>query len=334
MKRRVLTMLLAGTMALAMLAGCKSNGETAPEQKAEASEEDSSGDFLYKVGYSNLADSDENCYISSSTFKEVVESDDFAEAVGHKVSVEWTDSDGDITKQTTNVETLLAKGVDIMFLVGVDKAGSTTAVEACNKAGVPVFMVASESEGGEYKFVGFNEEACGVVQGEYVAEHAEEGDKICYLTGTPGTENTVLREEGFLEGLKSRDDLEVISTQSGDFSAEDAMQVTEDWVQAYGDEIDWIVTQDNKMGQGVVEVLKAANMLDKVRISSWIVPGTWDAEYLKNDDVEHAVYVSFKTLGETGAKVCEKFYKGEDIEDRTYMDLYSVTKDNYSEFFE
>ena len=71
------------------------------------------------------------------------------------------------------------------------------------------------------------------------------------------------------------------------------MQVTEDWVQAYGDEIDWIVTQDNQMGQGVVEVLKAANMLDKIRISSWIVPGTWDAEYLKNDDVEHAVYVSF-----------------------------------------
>ena len=35
------------------------------------------------------------------------------------------------------------------------------------------------------------------------------------------------------------------------------------------------------MGQGVVEVLKAANMLDKIRISSWIVPGTWDAEYLK-----------------------------------------------------
>ena len=68
------------------------------------------GIFLYKVGYSNLADSDENCYISSSTFKEVVESDDFAEAVGHKVSVEWTIQTGDITKQTTNVETLLAKG--------------------------------------------------------------------------------------------------------------------------------------------------------------------------------------------------------------------------------
>ena len=50
--------------------------------------------------------------------------------------------------------------------------------------------------------------------------------------------------------------------------------------------------------------------------------------------MEHAVYVSFKTLGETSAKVCEKFYKGEDIEERTYMDLYSVTKDNYSEFFE
>ena len=221
-----------------------------------------------------------------------------------------------------------------MFLVGVDAAGNTTAVEACNKAGIPVFMVASTSEGGDWKMVGFNEFDCAKVQGEYVAENAKEGDKICYMTGTAGTENTVLREEGFLEGLSSRDDVEIISTQSGEYSAETAMQVTEDWVQAYGDEIDWIVTQDNQMAQGVIEVLKASNMIDKVRISSWIVPGTWDAEYIKNGESEHAVYVSFVTLGQTAAEVCEKFYKGEEIPDETYMELQSVTIDNYSDFFE
>lgn len=347
MKKRVLAMLMATMMAVGMLAGCggqsdsgegsaTSNNETAEESGSgeEAQDSKGNGDFLYKVGYSNLADSDENCNLSASTFKEVVESEAFAEAVGHKVSVEWTDSDNDITMQTSNVETLIAKGIDVLFLVGVDAAGNTTAVEACNKAGIPVFMVASTSEGGDWKMVGFNEFDCGKVQGEYVAENAKEGDKICYMTGTAGTENTVLREEGFLEGLSSRDDVEIISTQSGEYSAETAMQVTEDWVQAYGDEIDWIVTQDNQMAQGVIEVLKASNMIDKVRISSWIVPGTWDAEYIKNGESEHAVYVSFVTLGQTAAEVCEKFYKGEEIPDETYMELQSVTIDNYSDFFE
>ena len=334
-------------MAVGLLAGCggqsdwgegpaTSDNETAEESGSgeEAQDSKGNGDFLYKVGYSNLADSDENSNLSASTFKEVVESEAFAEAVGHKVSVEWTDSDNDITMQTSNVETLIAKGIDVLFLVGVDAAGNTTAVEACNKAGIPVFMVASTSEGGDWKMVGFNEFDCGKVQGEYVAENAKEGDKICYMTGTAGTENTVLREEGFLEGLSSRDDVEIISTQSGEYSAETAMQVTEDWVQAYGDEIDWIVTQDNQMAQGVIEVLKASNMIDKVRISSWIVPGTWDAEYIKNGESEHAVYVSFVTLGQTAAEVCEKFYKGEEIPDETYMELQSVTIDNYSDFFE
>ena len=154
MKKRVLAMLMATMMAVGMLAGCggqsdsgegsaTSDNETAEESGSgeEAQDSKGNGDFLYKVGYSNLADSDENCNLSASTFKEVVESEAFAEAVGHKVSVEWTDSDNDITMQTSNVETLIAKGIDVLFLVGVDAAGNTTAVEACNKAGIPVFMV-------------------------------------------------------------------------------------------------------------------------------------------------------------------------------------------------
>ena len=345
MRKRLLAVLLAGTMVTALLTGCgggESNssqqdvksGEKSGEATAgeDNEEESKDGDFVYKVGYSNLADSDENCYLAAETFKNIVESDEFKEAVGHEVSVEWADSDGDITKQTTNVETLISKGIDVLFMPGVDTAGNASAVEACNRAGIPVFMIASESEGGDYKFVGFNEKDCGKVQGDYVAENAEKGDKICYMTGTPGREAQVLREEGFLEGLESRDDLELLSTQSGDFKAEDAMQVTEDWVQAYGADIDWIVTQDNQMGQGVVEVLKAANMLDKVRISSWVVSGTWDAEYLKNGEIEQAIYVSFKTLGETAADVCQRFYKGEEIEEKTYMELQSLTEDNYADY--
>ncbi|WP_411337351.1 sugar ABC transporter substrate-binding protein [Ruminococcus gauvreauii] len=341
MKKRVLAVVLVVSMFGMMLNGCGKNEKAPVTDKAAQSEDGTAeedaggeGEFLYTVGVSDMSDADENCYNCCETFKNMVESDEFAKSVGHKVKVEWTDSDNDLSKQTANIETMLSKGVDAIFFLGFDAAGNSAAVKACNDAGVPIFAVATEAEEGEYKFVGFNEYDCGKVQGDYLAEQAEKGDKICYIQGTPGYESTLLREEGFMDGIAKRDDLEILSVQSGNYKAEDAMQVTEDWVQAYGDEIDWIVTQDNSMGQGVVEVLKAANMLDKVRISSWIVPGTWDAEYIKSGDIEQCVFVSFGTLGETMAQVCEQFYKGEEIEERTYMDLYSITKDNYSEFFE
>jgi len=354
MRKKMWAMLLSLSMVAAMLAGCggsTSGGDAvATDKTADKSDiaaeteaaadttgtddaDTGSRDFTYKVAVSNLADSDETCYIACEKFKEVVESDEFVQGVGHAVSVEWVDSDGDITKQTTNVETLVSKGIDALFLIGVDTAGNSSAVQACNKADIPVFMVATESEEGDWKFVGFNEYDCGKVQGEYVVDNAKEGDKICYIEGTPGREAVVQREEGFMDAIEGKKGLEILSVQSGDFKAEDAMQVTEDWIQAYGDEIDWIVSQDNKMGQGVVEVLKAANILDKVRVSSWISVGTWDAEYVESGDIEHCVYVGFDVLGQTMADVCEKYYKGESIDDRTYMELFSVTKDNYTDYF-
>ena len=59
------------------------------------------------------------------------------------------------------METLLTKGLDMMFIIGVDTEGNTTSVEACNKEGIPVFMVGTEASGGDWKFVGFDETELG-----------------------------------------------------------------------------------------------------------------------------------------------------------------------------
>jgi ABC-type sugar transport system substrate-binding protein len=86
-----------------------------------------------------------------------------------KIDILTADSDLSIERQTSNVETMLTRGVDIMFIIGVDTEGNTTAVEMCNAAGVPVFMVGTEATGGEWKFIGFNEIDVGKKQGEWCA---------------------------------------------------------------------------------------------------------------------------------------------------------------------
>ncbi|MCH1983499.1 sugar ABC transporter substrate-binding protein [Ruminococcus sp. OA3] len=341
--RKAISVLIAGTILVTtLLGGCasKSSGQqdwaaetVRNKDTAQAPAEDA---YIYRVGVSNLADSDESCYTACKTMADIIESEEFADAVGNKVEVEWVDSDNNIDKQTSNVELLLAKGIDAMFIIGVDTAGNAASVKACNAAGVPVFMVATESSAGEYKFVGFNEYDCGYAQGKYIAEHAGEGENICYIEGTAGREATILRGQGFEEALAGRSDLTILSRQSGDWTTEGAMQITEDWIQAYGDDIDWIATQDNKMAQGAIEVLKAADMTDKIKVNGWIVSGTWDVELMTGGYEEYAVYVSFKVLGEKMAEVCRQFFTEgyEACEEKSYMDIYDVTMDNVSEIFD
>ena len=352
MKKKLIAAMLTVAMAAAMLSGCGGSGGNSTQSKTQekpedtadsgeagetggntASEEDITlrDDLVYRVGFANIDDSDNCCYPAALRFKEYVESSEFAESIGvDKVETLLTDSAGDIEKQTTNVETMLTKGVDMMFIIGVDTEGNTTAVEQCNAEGVPVFMVGTEASGGIWKFVGFDETQLGRGQGRWCADNLPENTKICYLEGTPGREAAVLRKEGFLEGISQRDDLEVLSSQTGDFYAETAMQVTEDWIQAYGDEIGCIVAADGKMITGACEAVKAAGLSEQITTCG--VVSVDDETYLvEQGDEDYAIFVYWPSIGTLCGEIAQKIYKGEQVDARTNIDLQDMTIDNVKE---
>lgn len=354
MKKKLIAAMLTVAMASALLAGCGGSGGTSAQsgtQEQEKSEDTADGgeaeeagsntaseeditlrdDLVYRVGFANIDDSDNCCYPAALKFKEYVESEEFAKSIGvDKVETLLTDSAGDIEKQTTNVETMLTKGVDMMFIIGVDTEGNTTAVEQCNAEGVPVFMVGTEASGGIWKFVGFDETQLGQGQGKWCADNLPENTKICYLEGTPGREAAVLRKEGFLDGIAQRDDLEVLSSQTGDFDTETAMQVTEDWIQAYGDDIGCIVAADGKMITGACEAVKAAALGDQVTTCG-VVSVEDDAYLIEQGDEDYAIFVYWPSIGTLCGEIAEKIYKGEQVDARTNIELQDMTKDNVKE---
>ena len=342
MVKRLLAMLTVSVLCVGMLAGCGGKKEASTSSSETASEEGGSdesgsdetekgGDYVYRVGFVNIDNADNCCYPAMQKFVEYVESDEFAKSVGaDKVEAITADSAKDIEKQTTNVETLLSKGVDMMFIIGVDTQGNTTAVNACNEEGIPVFMVGTEASGGEWKFIGFDEKALGEGQGKWCAENLPENANICYLQGTPGREATLLREEGFMTGLSSRDDLTVLSSQTGEFETAAAMQVTEDWIQTYGDKINCIVGADGKMIVGAVEALKAAGM-DKDVTTVGVVSVEDDGYLVKSGEQKYAIFVSWPSIGTLCGEIAEKVYKGEEIPERTNIEMSDMTQDNYEE---
>jgi ABC-type sugar transport system substrate-binding protein len=293
-------------------------------------------DKVFRVGFSNIADSDANCLQATQTFVNIVQSPPFQKAVGSKVQVKAlnTDSNLDLAAQTSNIETLITQGVDLMFIIGVDTEGNSTAVKACNDAGIPVFMVATEATEGAYKFIGFNETQFGQAQGQYVVDNLKKGGTVLYLSGTPGREASIAREKGSLDLIKAkRSDIKILSSQTGDFKEETAMKVTEDWIQAYGGKFDAIVAADNSMALGAIEALKAAKLLSKVQVVGCIVPGTWDADLVKSGEMAYGVFVSFKTLGELCAQVAQDWYTTKKIPDKSYMKMWDVTLKTYSKYF-
>lgn len=286
---------------------------------------------LLKVGFVNLSDSDENCALAAKTFANIVKSDDFKKEIGADTNVQVTslDSQMDIAKQQTNVETLLTQGVDMVFLIGADTTGNAASVQACNKAGVPIFMVATEASGGDWKFIGWDETDYGKAQGNWLVKNAPQNANIYYITGTPGREAFIKRGDGFKQAIAARPDLKIAAEQAApDCTAEEGMQITEDWIQAAKDKMDVLVSQSNLMAQGAVQALKAANMQGKVIVVSNISAGTWDVQEVKDGEVTYAVDVGFDALGKLCADVAAKQYNGQAIQDKEMLQLQDVTKDN------
>ena len=344
MVKRLLTLLMVSAIGIGTLAGCgNSSGEgssdaavtevAADEENSAEANAGTETDYVYRVGFINIDDGDTNCYPAMMNFKEYVESPEFAEAVGaDKVEAFTADSALNIEKQTNNVETLINKGVDMMFIIGVDTAGNTTAVETCNAEGIPVFMVGTEASGGEWKFIGFDETELGQKQGEWCVENLPENANICYLEGTPGREAAVMRKEGFMNAIAEREDLNVLSSQPGNFSTEDSMQVTEDWIQKYGDDIDCIVAPDNFSILGACEALKGAGVTDV--ITCGVVGNREDANQIKEGNEVYGVFCYWPMIGTLCGEIAEKVYLGEEVEERSTIELFHMTLDNCDELLD
>jgi ABC-type sugar transport system substrate-binding protein len=292
-------------------------------------------EFLYRVGFVNIADRDPVCYPSMLKFADRMQSPELLAKVGvDKIEVLTADSDLNIERQTSNVETMLTNGVDIIFIIGVDTEGNTVAVEQCNAAGVPVFMVGTEASGGEWKFIGFNETELGRKQGEWCAANLPQNTNICYLQGVPGREAALLREQGFREGIADRNDLRIISAQTGLFEVARAMQVTEDWIQAYGNSIGSIVAADSQMITGSIEALKAAQMINNVITCGVVQLGTWDADPIREGTEDYAVFVYWPSIGTLCADIAAEYYLGNEIAESAYIELFDVTPANYTQYAE
>ena len=286
MKKKVLGGLLAVSMIATM---------GAFNVSVSAAEKDNAD---IKIGFSSKDNSD--------TFVAAIA--DAAEAEAKELGVELLmyDAGGDVNKQISDCETLLAAGVDALVVIPQSVEGSAPVVSMANDAGVPIIVDNGDIGDKNYTaFVGCTDQESGELLGKWFMEESglEKGSKEAIIEGPMGQSGQVGRMAGF-EEVGMLDYFDVVATQTANWKRDEAMALAEDWITTYGDDLKAIICENDDMGMGALSAAQAAGRDD-------IIIG-----------------------GVDGVDVAVAAAKGEEVEPDTRIPFRPITKDNVDAYLE
>ena len=177
----------------------------------------------------------------------------------------YTDAASSAAKQVADVNSMIAQGVDFIFLAPREEKPLIPAVMAAKKAGIPVLLIdrnvdQSLAKAGEdyLAFVGSNF----IQEGQRVAEWTIKATggkgKIIELEGTIGASPANDRKKGFDDAIKAKaPDMVILASQSGDFARDKGRQVAETLLQAHSDAT-IVYAHNDEMALGAIAAIEAA----------------------------------------------------------------------------
>ncbi|SEP59754.1 monosaccharide ABC transporter substrate-binding protein, CUT2 family [Virgibacillus subterraneus] len=238
----------------------------------------------------------------------------------------------DPNKQANDVDDLISQGVDVIVMLPIESAALSPVGQKVKDAGIPLVIVDRELENDAATVVvkGDNE-GIGVNAGKYFIEKLNGEGKVVEITGPPSSV-TEQRGAGFQEAMEGAEGIEVVASQSGEFSTETSLEVMSNILQAQP-EIDAVFTQDDGMALGVVQAIKEAGRED-----IQFVTGAGGAkgvfESIRDDGLISATFLYSPTMVRDGVKIAADLAQGEDPEETMVVkEATKVVKDNVEEYY-
>ena len=185
-----------------------------------------------------------------------------AARLGHQFI--YTDAASSAAKQAADVSSMIAQGVDVIFLPPREDKPLVPVILAARKAGIPVILLDRDVDhtmakpGEDYvTFIGsdFIEEGRRVA--DWLSKNAGDKSLIIEIEGTVGSSPANDRKKGFDDFIKQFPKFKVVASQSGDFSRDKGRQVAETLIQSHP-EANIIYCHADEMAMGAIAALEAA----------------------------------------------------------------------------
>jgi ABC-type sugar transport system substrate-binding protein len=165
--------------------------------------------------------------------------------------------------QISAVRACIQQGVSVIALPPVVEDGFDTVLTEAKNAGIPVIIVdrSVSSDPSLYaSHIGSDMELEGQRAAAEMNKLLPNGGSVLELSGTTGSGAAVGRSKGFKEKLNAN--IKILDSQTGDFTRAEAIPVMQAFLQKYkaGTDFQGIEIQNDDMGMGAIEALKAAGV--------------------------------------------------------------------------
>jgi simple sugar transport system substrate-binding protein len=178
-----------------------------------------------------------------------------AEELG--VTLKFSDAQQKQENQIKAIRSFIAQGVDVIGVPPVVTTGWETVFQEAKDAGIPIILVDRRADVPEdlyatYLGSDFVEE--GRKAGNEMNKLLPEGGKIVELVGTVGSAPATDRFSGFRETMNPN--IEIIDSQSGDFTRAKGKEVMEAFLKKYGAEITALYAHNDDMALGAIQAIE------------------------------------------------------------------------------
>lgn len=187
------------------------------------------------------------------------------EAEKRGIDLKFADAQQKQENQIKAIRSFIAQGVDAILVAPVVATGWDEVLEEAKDAEIPVVLLDRTVDADESLYLTAVTSDLvheGKVAGEWLAnEMSGEDCRIVELQGTTGSSPAIDRKAGFEQGIEGHDNLEIVRSQTGDFTRAQGKVVMESFLKAEGGEnICALYAHNDDMAVGAIQAIKEAGL--------------------------------------------------------------------------
>jgi galactofuranose transport system substrate-binding protein len=249
------------------------------------------------------------------------------------IELKFSDAQQKQENQIKAIRSYIQQQVDVIAFSPVVETGWDAVLNEAKAAGIPVVLtdraVDSKDDTLYESFLGSDFIVEGEKAGAWVLEEyadAAEPVEIIQLEGTTGAAPAIDRAEGFANVIAENPNLEVVASQTGDFTRAGGKQVTEALLKS-NPGVDLIYAHNDDMGLGAIEAIEAAGLVPGVDIKIVTVDAVKDGMQALADGKINFIVECSPLLGKQLVDIVKQINDGETPEKRIITEETTFTQE-------
>ena len=182
------------------------------------------------------------------------------------IDLKFSDAQQKQENQIAAIRSFVAQGVDAILVAPVVATGWDSVLEEAKDAEIPVVLLDRKVDSSDDLYltaVGSDLVHEGEVAGQWLANDVGDSEcRIVELQGTTGSSPAIDRANGFRKAIEGKGNLEIVRSQTGDFTRSGGKEVMESFLQAEngGSDICALYAHNDDMALGAIQAIKEAGL--------------------------------------------------------------------------